>query len=204
RVSRVGAVRGPRLRPRIASLPWLPRGRARRHRPPATVRAHSAKRSGHGRLTLHRTAEPCRSARPCHGLRWQRPPPPVRRFGARWGSLPLASPRLARPLVARMVPTMRPDVISSPVPQISLASRRLLRYRARQRGAGPRRGRPMTLGLPVLWRRYLSELSIERAVADRTRCAYETGWNSFVTTARSMGWRLKVADDITYERLMEG
>jgi len=61
----------------------------------------------------------------------------------------------------------------------------------------------MTLGLPVLWRRYLSELSIERAVADRTRCAYETGWNSLVATARSMGWRLKVADDITYERLME-
>jgi site-specific recombinase XerC len=32
---------------------------------------------------------------------------------------------------------------------------------------------------------------------------YETGWNSFLATARSMGWRLKVADDITYERLME-
>ena len=61
----------------------------------------------------------------------------------------------------------------------------------------------MTLGLPVLWRRYLSELRIDRAVADRTRRAYETGWNSFVATARSMGWRLKVADDITYERLME-
>jgi site-specific recombinase XerD len=61
----------------------------------------------------------------------------------------------------------------------------------------------MTLGLPVLWRRYLSELSIERAVADRTRCAYETGWNSFVATARSMDWRLKVAEDITYERPME-
>lgn len=61
----------------------------------------------------------------------------------------------------------------------------------------------MTLALPVLWRRYLSELRIERAVADRTRCAYETGWNSFVVTARSMGWRLKAADDITYERLLE-
>ncbi len=61
----------------------------------------------------------------------------------------------------------------------------------------------MTLGLPVLWRRYLSELSIERAVADRTRCPYETGWNSFVATARAMGRRLKIADDITYARLME-
>ena len=57
----------------------------------------------------------------------------------------------------------------------------------------------MTLGLPVLWRRYLSELRIERAVADRTRNAYETGWNSFVATARAMGWRLKVAEDIGQE-----
>ncbi len=58
---------------------------------------------------------------------------------------------------------MRTDVIASPVPQISLASRRRLRYRARQRGAGPRRGHPTTLGLPVLWRRYLSELRIDRS-----------------------------------------
>ena len=61
----------------------------------------------------------------------------------------------------------------------------------------------MTLGLPVLWRRYLSELRIDRAVADRTRRAYETGWNSFVATSRSMGWRLRGAGDITYERLLE-
>lgn len=61
----------------------------------------------------------------------------------------------------------------------------------------------MTLGLPVLWRRYLSELRIDRAVADRTRRAYETGWNSFVATARAMGWRLRDAGDITYERLLE-
>ena len=61
----------------------------------------------------------------------------------------------------------------------------------------------MTLGLPVLWRRYLSELRIDRAVADRTRRAYETGWNSFVATSRSMGWRLRDAGDITYERLLE-
>jgi len=98
---------------------------------------------------------------------------------------------------------MSTDVIASPVPQISLASRRRLRYRARQRGAGPRRGHPMTLGIPLLWRRYLSELRIDRAVADRTRRAYETGWNSFVPTSRSMGWRLRDAGDITYERLLE-
>jgi site-specific recombinase XerC len=61
----------------------------------------------------------------------------------------------------------------------------------------------MTLALPVLWRRYLSELRIERAVVDRTRCAYETGWNSFVAASRSMGWRLKGASDVTYERLLE-
>ena len=61
----------------------------------------------------------------------------------------------------------------------------------------------MTLGLPVLWRRYLSELRIHRAVADRTRRAYETGWNSFVATARAMGWRLRDAGDVTYERLLE-
>lgn len=61
----------------------------------------------------------------------------------------------------------------------------------------------MTLALPVLWRRYLSELQIERAVADRTRCAYETGWNSFMSVGRSMAWRLKAATDITYERLLE-
>jgi site-specific recombinase XerC len=61
----------------------------------------------------------------------------------------------------------------------------------------------MTLALPILWRRYLSELRIERAAADRTRRAYETGWNSFVVTARSMGWCLKGAGDITYERLLE-
>jgi integrase/recombinase XerC len=61
----------------------------------------------------------------------------------------------------------------------------------------------MTLGLPVLWRRYLSELRIDRAVADRTRRAYETGWNSFVATSRSMGWRLRDAGDISYERLLE-
>jgi site-specific recombinase XerD len=61
----------------------------------------------------------------------------------------------------------------------------------------------MTLGLPVLWRRYLSELRIDRAVADRTRRAYETGWNSFVATSRAMGWRLRDAGDITYERLLE-
>jgi site-specific recombinase XerD len=46
-------------------------------------------------------------------------------------------------------------------------------------------------------------LRIDRAVADRTRRAYETGWNSFVATARAMGWRLRDAGDITYERLLE-
>ena len=61
----------------------------------------------------------------------------------------------------------------------------------------------MTLGLPVLWRRYLSELRIDRAVADRTRRAYETGWNSFVAISRSMGWRLRDAGDISDERLLE-
>jgi site-specific recombinase XerD len=40
-------------------------------------------------------------------------------------------------------------------------------------------------------------------VVDRTRRAYETGWNSFVATARAMGWRLRDAGDITYERLLE-
>lgn len=88
-------------------------------------------------------------------------------------------------------------------PQISLASRRRLRYLARQRGAGPRRGRPMTLAVPVLWRKYLAELRIERGVVERTVKAYETGWNSFTATARAMGWRLKTAEDLTHERLME-
>jgi integrase/recombinase XerC len=46
-------------------------------------------------------------------------------------------------------------------------------------------------------------VAVDRAVADRTRRAYETGWNSFVATSRSMGWRLRDAGDITYERLLE-
>lgn len=61
----------------------------------------------------------------------------------------------------------------------------------------------MTLALPVLWRKYLGELRIERGLAERTINAYETGWNSFAATSRAMGWRLKAAEDITYERLME-
>lgn len=32
---------------------------------------------------------------------------------------------------------------------------------------------------------------------------HETGWSSFVAMARAMGGRVKVAEDITYERLME-
>ena len=55
-----------------------------------------------------------------------------------------------------------------------LASRRRLQYLARQRGAGPRRGQPVTLTLPVLWRRYAGELRVERGAADRTVSAYET------------------------------
>jgi site-specific recombinase XerD len=61
----------------------------------------------------------------------------------------------------------------------------------------------MTLTLPVLWRRYAGELRIERGAADRTVSAYETAWNSFTAHARALGWRLKVAEDLTYERLME-
>ncbi len=61
----------------------------------------------------------------------------------------------------------------------------------------------MTLTIPVLWRRYAGELRVERGAADRTVSAYETAWNSFCTNARALGWRLKVAEDLTYERLME-
>jgi site-specific recombinase XerC len=61
----------------------------------------------------------------------------------------------------------------------------------------------MTLTLPVLWRRYAGELRIERGAADRTVSAYETAWNSFTAHARALGWRLKVAEDLTNERLME-
>src|SRR5262244_2068867 len=85
----------------------------------------------------------------------------------------------------------------------TLASRRGLQYRARQRGAGPRRGRPMTLTLSVLWRKYISQLRVERGVVENTVNAYETGWNSFSACARALGWRLKVAEDLTYERLVE-
>src|SRR5215471_11400363 len=85
----------------------------------------------------------------------------------------------------------------------TLASRRGLQYRARQRGAGPRRGRPMTLTLSVLWRKYISQLRVERGVVENTVDAYETGWNSFSACARAHGWRLKVAEDLTYERLVE-
>jgi integrase/recombinase XerC len=61
----------------------------------------------------------------------------------------------------------------------------------------------MTLTLPVLWRKYISELRVERGVVENTVDAYETGWNSFSACARALGWRLKVAEDFTYERLME-
>ncbi len=39
-------------------------------------------------------------------------------------------------------------------------------------------------------------------MADRTVAAYETGWSSFAITERAMGWRLKVAEDLNYERLI--
>ena len=61
----------------------------------------------------------------------------------------------------------------------------------------------MTLTLPVLWRKYISELRVERGVVENTVDAYETGWNSFSACARALGWRLKFAEDFTYERLME-
>jgi integrase/recombinase XerD len=61
----------------------------------------------------------------------------------------------------------------------------------------------MTLALTVLWRKYIAELRIQRGVTENTIDAYETGWNSFSATARAMGWRLRVADDITHERLLE-
>src|SRR5216684_229518 len=54
-------------------------------------------------------------------------------------------------------------------PRPLLASRRRLQYRARQRGAGPRRGQPVTLILPVLWRRYAGELRVERGAAGLSR-----------------------------------
>lgn len=38
---------------------------------------------------------------------------------------------------------------------------------------------------------------------ERTIGSYETGWNSFVATARVAGWRLRVAEDLTFERLIE-
>ncbi len=61
----------------------------------------------------------------------------------------------------------------------------------------------MTLTLSVLWRKYTVELHVERGVVSRTVEAYETGWNSFSACARALGWRLKTAEDFTYERLME-
>ena len=61
----------------------------------------------------------------------------------------------------------------------------------------------MTLTLSVLWRKYISQLRVERGVVENTVDAYETGWNSFSACARALGWRLKVAEDLTYERLVE-
>ena len=61
----------------------------------------------------------------------------------------------------------------------------------------------MTLTLSVLWRKYISQLRVERGVVENTVNAYETGWNSFSACARALGWRLKVAEDLTYERLVE-
>jgi hypothetical protein len=62
------------------------------------------------------------------------------------------------------------DLVAPPPAPVGmpLASRRSLQYRARQRGAGPRQGRPMTLTLSVLWRKYTVELQVERGVVSRT------------------------------------
>jgi site-specific recombinase XerD len=61
----------------------------------------------------------------------------------------------------------------------------------------------MTLTLPVLWKKYITELRVERGVVDHTVRSYETGWNSFSGCARALGWRLKGPEDLSYERLME-
>jgi hypothetical protein len=199
-VSSVGAARGPRSRPRIARRRMAPSaslvcfGLRTAHTigPWPTLSAQAPgrcrERVSPNRFTLRRTAAPCRSPAPHRGSYRRRAPLANRRLGARFGHSRPPNPQPGMPIGSTTRTDMSSDLASS-VPQISLASRRRLRYRARQRGAGPRRGRPMTLGLPVLWRRYLSELRIDRAVADRTSRAYETGWNSFVATSRSMGWR---------------
>jgi len=57
--------------------------------------------------------------------------------------------------------------------------------------------------LSVLWSKYISQLRVERGVVENTVSAYETGWNSFSACARALGWRLKVAEDLTYDRLVE-
>src|SRR3989442_312381 len=95
-----------------------------------------------------------------------------------------------------------PPPISTHSVQDLLASPHRLKYRARQRGAGPRRGRPMTLAPHVLWTKYIAERSVQ-GLAENTIEAYNTGWNSFCSHARAMGWRLKTAEDFTFDRLVE-
>jgi len=60
----------------------------------------------------------------------------------------------------------------------------------------------MTLALHVLWTKYIAERSV-RGLAENTIEAYNSGWNSFCSLARAMGWRLKTAEDLTFDRLIE-
>lgn len=61
----------------------------------------------------------------------------------------------------------------------------------------------MTHALPVLWRRYVTELRVTRKLATNTILSYETGWNSLMATARLLGWRLRTTEDITHDRLID-
>jgi len=60
----------------------------------------------------------------------------------------------------------------------------------------------MTLAPHVLWTKYIAERSVQ-GLAENTIEAYNTGWNSFCSHARAMSWRLKTAEDFTFDRLVE-
>ena len=57
--------------------------------------------------------------------------------------------------------------------------------------------------LPVLWRRYITELGVQRGVVDHTIRSYECGWASLAHTASLHGWRLRVVEDLSHDRLLQ-
>jgi site-specific recombinase XerD len=57
--------------------------------------------------------------------------------------------------------------------------------------------------LTRLWQAYVDGLLHRRQLAENSIRSYQSGWDSFIWTGRTLGWRLRVTRDITPERIEE-